>query len=283
MENCDRFIDMISRKLDGDLTATETFELNAHLENCPSCASVQSAFEAISMDLSEQLPAPEGLSEAVMSKISAPKKVISFKKMSFIGLAACLAFAIGINADRFTTNTEESSSESTAQIAKTTADEGFEFAAGAPDLAVEAPEMAEFSVDDDEVTFEGELDKEAESDDIRTIAPAEEGDPSLYVDSFLSAAKDTLELNVTVHSEESILKISDQEEIKLILTSLSFREVLNISDLMNPDYTLDIPERGIIEIWKVTEDGELRCKFDDVIFTPVATADELEALLFDVK
>lgn len=101
---CDKYLELLSARLDGPLTPEEEQALEAHLSRCLACrtagaqlAALQGAFPEL-----EEVPAPEGFAQGVIDRIRAeePKKVIPlFKRPQFralAGLAACLVLAVGL-------------------------------------------------------------------------------------------------------------------------------------------------------------------------------------------
>lgn len=102
--DCDRYLELLSARVDGVLTDEEERELEEHLAACPDCraagaqlAALQGAFPEL-----EEVPAPEGFAQGVMDRIRAeePQKVIPlFKRPQFralAGLAACLVVVVGV-------------------------------------------------------------------------------------------------------------------------------------------------------------------------------------------
>ena len=69
MANCEDYLELISAKLDGELTAEEEARLAAHLEQCPQCRALLEELGGLS-DALRTLPEaepPVGLTEQVMS------------------------------------------------------------------------------------------------------------------------------------------------------------------------------------------------------------------------
>lgn len=99
---CEHYYELISAQLDRELTREEEQELNAHLEQCPSCRALAEQLAGLHEDFSalEEVPAPEGFVQGVMERIREEKKVIPlFKRPQFkaaAGLAACLAICVGL-------------------------------------------------------------------------------------------------------------------------------------------------------------------------------------------
>lgn len=101
---CDRYLELLSLRLDGVLTEAGERELEEHLTACPDCraagaqlAALQGAFSEL-----EEGEAPEGFAQGVMDRIRAeekPKVVPLFKRpqvRALAGLAACLVLAVGL-------------------------------------------------------------------------------------------------------------------------------------------------------------------------------------------
>ena len=68
MSECDRYLEMISQLVDGELPEPQKTELLAHLDGCANCRRVYDAFNAISLSLGETA-APEGFAEGVMAAV----------------------------------------------------------------------------------------------------------------------------------------------------------------------------------------------------------------------
>lgn len=101
---CDKYLELLSARLDGALSAEEERELEEHLAVCPDCraagaqlSALQGAFPEL-----EEVEAPEGFVQGVMDRIGTekPKKVIPLFKRPQVravaGLAACLVLVVGI-------------------------------------------------------------------------------------------------------------------------------------------------------------------------------------------
>lgn len=102
--DCDKYMELLSARLDGALTEEEERELEEHLAACPDCRAVGAQLSALqgAFPELEEIPVPEGFTQSVMDRIRAeePKKVIPlFKRPQFralAGLAACLVLAVGL-------------------------------------------------------------------------------------------------------------------------------------------------------------------------------------------
>lgn len=101
---CQRYYELISQRLDGELTEDEQQELESHLAVCPSCRALDQQLSGLHEDFFdlEEVPAPEGFAQGVMDRIRTEesKKVIPlFRRPQFkaaAGLAACLVLCAGL-------------------------------------------------------------------------------------------------------------------------------------------------------------------------------------------
>lgn len=102
---CDRFLELLSARLDGALTEEEERELEEHLAACPDCRAVGaqlSALQGAFPELEEAAAAPEGFAQGVMDRIRAlesPKVIPLWKRpqvRALAGLAACLVLVVGL-------------------------------------------------------------------------------------------------------------------------------------------------------------------------------------------
>lgn len=101
---CQHYYELISQRLDGELTWEEQQELESHLADCPSCRALAEQLSGLHEDFSalEEIPAPEGFAQGVMDRIrmEESKKVIPlFRRPQFkaaAGLAACLVLCAGL-------------------------------------------------------------------------------------------------------------------------------------------------------------------------------------------
>ena len=102
--DCDRYIDLLSARLDGALTEEEERELEGHLSRCPAVRAAGAQLAALQGVFSEleEVEAPEGFAQGVMDRIRAeekPKVIPLFKRpqvRALAGLAACLVLAVGL-------------------------------------------------------------------------------------------------------------------------------------------------------------------------------------------
>lgn len=102
--DCQQCCELLSARLDGELTGKEERELEAHLRQCPGCRALAEQLSGLHEDFSalEEIPAPQGFAQGVMDRIRAEeqKKVIPlFRRPQFkavAGLAACLVLCAGL-------------------------------------------------------------------------------------------------------------------------------------------------------------------------------------------
>ena len=110
MSRCEKYIELASRHLDGDLSPDEEKSLFEHLEECPDCRRYYEAMAEVSGMLQET-SAPEGFAARVMGAVGAalpvekkdvPKEGEQQRKKPlrrgaiarFAALAACLALVV---------------------------------------------------------------------------------------------------------------------------------------------------------------------------------------------
>ncbi|NCC68004.1 MAG: hypothetical protein EOM14_07380, partial [Clostridia bacterium] len=92
--DCEKYIELISRLVDGELSKEQEAELRAHIDVCPECRRVYDAFSAISDALGSDIAeVPEGLAKGVMYRIGKTQKTSKprfFVFGRFTAVAACL-------------------------------------------------------------------------------------------------------------------------------------------------------------------------------------------------
>ena len=98
MRDCDKYVEMISAMVDGELSAEQETELRTHIDTCGECAKIYDAFMGISDVLGDDLIAPpETLAKGIMYKINLQKKRGAGRHFAFgryTAIAACLALAL---------------------------------------------------------------------------------------------------------------------------------------------------------------------------------------------
>ena len=106
MNDCTKYMELISAFIDGELSESESLRLLGHLEECANCSSILKAYSGISKAISEDhVPVPRSLSPSVMEKIANVDtgRIASNLKTyntvhrvmtRYLPIAACLAFLI---------------------------------------------------------------------------------------------------------------------------------------------------------------------------------------------
>ena len=101
MSQCEIYQELISRMVDGDLSAREEADLARHIETCPDCAALFHAFSAISDQIGEDLEeSPFDLRDNVMAEIHREeirrRNRIPTVLRSVLSAAACVALIVGV-------------------------------------------------------------------------------------------------------------------------------------------------------------------------------------------
>lgn len=125
MTDCDKYIEMMSAMIDGELTSEQETELRTHIDECKDCKRVYNAFKGISDALSDELVTPpDKLVKGVMYKISVQKKANRrFAFGRFTAIAACLALVLfGASHFGLFSGTKLNSTESTLAAPKAAED-----------------------------------------------------------------------------------------------------------------------------------------------------------------
>lgn len=100
--NCDRYFELLSARLDREVTKEEAEEVELHCVGCGHCRIVKAQMDELREGFAglEDVEAPEGFAQGVMDRIRGEKKVIPlFKRPRFkamAGMAACAALVIGL-------------------------------------------------------------------------------------------------------------------------------------------------------------------------------------------
>ena len=101
MSQCEIYQELISRMVDGDLSAREEADLARHIETCPDCAALFQAFSALSHRIGEDLEeSPFDLRDNVMAEIHREeirrRNRIPTILRSVLSAAACVALIVGV-------------------------------------------------------------------------------------------------------------------------------------------------------------------------------------------
>ena len=101
MSQCEIYQELISRMVDGDLSAREEEDLARHIETCPDCAALFRAFSVLSSQIGEDLEeSPFDLRDNVMAEIHREeirrRNRIPTILRSVLSAAACVALIVGV-------------------------------------------------------------------------------------------------------------------------------------------------------------------------------------------
>ncbi len=101
MSQCENYQELISRMVDGDLSALEEADLARHIETCPDCAALFQAFSALSSQIGKDLEeSPFDLRDNVMAEIHREeirrRNRIPTILRSVLSAAACVALIVGV-------------------------------------------------------------------------------------------------------------------------------------------------------------------------------------------
>jgi len=102
--SCERYLDLISARMDGESTLLEESQLSAHLRDCPRCRAIAEDLNGIRSAFSqtETVQVPETLARQVMEQIQEETKTRHAADRQrrrtirqLAGLAACLVLCVG--------------------------------------------------------------------------------------------------------------------------------------------------------------------------------------------
>lgn len=158
MSSCEYYQEMISRMIDDDLSEEERAVLARHLDTCPECSALYTAFSDISAAISDALAEPpKDLTDNIMAKLRrADIKAKNPRKPRWRGMlatAACLA--VVIMAAWFIPNMFRAGSASTA----------------ASDMA--APAAVEYAMEEDTAAGEGTVEAAAAEEPAEVMPESE--------------------------------------------------------------------------------------------------------------
>ena len=154
MSSCEHYQELISRMIDGELSAREEADLRTHLAECPECAALFSAFSAVSRGIGKNLEdAPYGLRENVMARIRREeirkKNRLPAVLRGVLSAAACAAIVfgvyMGVNLSR---NTQSAPLAAAAYDSSTAEQKIMAVEEAVPEEAVELEEAAELPAEE---------------------------------------------------------------------------------------------------------------------------------------
>ena len=128
--SCERYLDLISARLDGELTQGEETELQAHLSECPACRAIARDLDGVHSAVAGlgEVEAPEELSRRVMEGVRAQKRSARRRMVRrAAGVAACLVLCVGLyrltDGGKSTSGDLASGGAAPAQFVRSAADE----------------------------------------------------------------------------------------------------------------------------------------------------------------
>lgn len=100
MTGCDRYMEMISALVDGELNADDEHELREHIVRCPDCAALYAFYRETSLALEEDLAEPpaalrQGVMEAVHRSARKRRRSIG-RYAGYLAAAACFVVIVAV-------------------------------------------------------------------------------------------------------------------------------------------------------------------------------------------
>lgn len=230
MSSCEKYMEMASAYLDGELSPEESAELLAHLEACPGCRAFYEAISGISDDL-EVVEAPEGFAKGVMDALGErPSGKGRCKRRGKLvarvaALAACLALVIAAGVKlAMPVSEKDSANGEPARFSATGADndiEERELEDGALPESVAGPAESSYSEDAKAVTIEhgGAVIHMTDSADIKelvdvlTNASDASSIPDGQPDCVVTFELEDGQYRVTVWDEDGTLVCSSEDGV----------------------------------------------------------------------
>lgn len=242
MSSCEKYMEMASEYLDGELSPDERAELLTHLEKCSECRAFYEAIRGISenMDITE---APEGFAKGVMDALGErPSGKGRCKKRKIFArvtaLAACLALVVA------------------AGIKLTLPERDNNSATGEPAL---------FGVTG--------VENDVEERDIEGTTP------EAYVNPADASYYDDVEA-VTIEHGGATTHFADPDSIAALIDLLANVADTTSTPDAEPDcvVTFELADGDyLVKIWD--DDGKLICASEDGMWIAVGTLEELHDLL----
>lgn len=280
MSPCEKYLEMISAMIDGQLDDTDRAELMAHVLECDNCRRALDAFSAIAEDMKQLAPVPEGFAAGVMGSIGKPKKkIIHWQR--YAAMAACLVLVCvaGLRALPGHEGKVTAMGSMKSAVFTSAAQEAEAPGNAAPQASV--PESAAAKMP--------EPMPEAE------CAPAEQimdqaGSSFEYVSEPVSDADYTMEavdgvvlnsLNFTQLSLNSRGESYEAtgDEAKYLLSNLNYGHEAEVPAYV-PDHTIELATGEIVELWE-TEDGFI-CRIDGLTFAPAGQSEVISDIIQDM-
>ncbi len=275
MTDCEKYIELISCLVDGELSKEQEAELRAHIEVCPECRRVYDAFSAVFDALESDIAeVPEGLAKGIMYRIGKTQKTSKphfFAFGRFTAVAACLVLILfgasklglfqpkgqssGDTALRSTFDTEKSTSASGSEESGSEENSGMQLTDGSTEFDETALEYGQ-AVDPVCAEVQEELSEKLRAGDVEIYEGEEKNEKKL----------------VTVNGE------TQADSLLAILGCSYVDEELDLSD--TPDYTLVFSDGTSLLVW--FGDGEITCQIEDgLVFHAFGLPEDLTNYLDD--
>lgn len=202
MRSCDEIVELISASLDGELSADEQTALKEHIACCPACSALLDDLRALHEAAAEpeEVPAPAGFAEGVMSAIAADPaqetadKVIPFapkkakptpwKKWGMTAAAVAIVVLGAVSVPSLTGNFARKSADS-ADMNYAVFDKAAEVAMETENYSINMTQTDSVCYDEEEQTAledavpaESALSGEKYSASTAPYIPTKDGDPS---------------------------------------------------------------------------------------------------------
>ena len=261
MSHCNKYLEMASLCLDGELPESEEKELFEHLESCEECRKYFEAFKAASLALDE-VSAPEGFAAGVMDAVRAQaperKSVKSAKPRRrgliarYAALAACLALVVAAGVKLALPSGSAGSMENRGKPAA--------FSSTGAGSKSESNQIAPESIMEDGAAPDNHI--------VTSATPAS------------SNCTDSIDA-ITVTTDAVSTRLESSEDIEEVAQILRYAGDVESAPEYEADYVVAVEgERGEHEllIWNI--DGTLICqKEDESTWAALGSAEQLDSKL----
>ncbi len=254
MNDCEKYLEMISAMIDGELSADERAELMTHVSACSSCRSVLSAFTALAEEFRSPEPVPAGLCAAVMEKVRQPQgRVIPWRRWA--ALAACLALVCTAGLHIWSNRPLWAGN----QVATTMGE------------LCTAPEIMSENADASGYEAEYAVSKFA-------MAPVSgaAADAGTYIDAVMNDTANYVEASLLLSGNSYDAPDSDTQAL---LQNLIYAEDAEAPESA-PEYTLELSAGNLVELWD-TDQGII-CRLDGYSFIPAGSSETILELVHEI-
>lgn len=273
MSDHERFEELLSALLDGELTAEEEAEMRAHMAECAECAAMYEAFAAVGAAMkADAEDVPDTLHDGIMAKVRMAEKAQKTQKKivrlrPILTAAACLVVLVGTILALKNTVGMRKGADATENVEAPAMDfsaSGSTMAGGAAEAAmpVPAPEAAigDAGVTESapgEILFAKEA-PEAESNmqDTAPAANAAETDGRAAKQSPRLAEAQTFTMRLEAVSDGELSGIvMDEGDQNLVQTGEQVIVLFDGAELMEPEIGKDLTV--YVDSYTTLEDGRI--------------------------